>query len=558
MNYFDLHCHPTFKYSLLSAQARQDRTIDQPLDIRFKGLAKPFQHVVMWAFGDPIGSQSCMAQLGAGQAKIISHTIMALENAYTKSQVIRLLQCVSDALDGDKIDKIKTNHEDFGYWTMCQDQINTLRQISNGTTPIGNGVPRLRIINDMADYNPTAANTVFVLLNFEGGHCFYKRQSNQDAGLEEEILGNLIELKRAGIRPLYITLVHHAQNALANHAFAVPSQWAGEGRNDDGIGGFNPEGAEITPLGLAFIDEALSTRNGPPIYIDVKHMSLGSRMAYYDLRRQKHPTIPIIASHMGVTGVSWHDTQFDGQPIIRWVRRQPNFVEVKYNTLISFPKSRPAPGPDNPIHTPTSVVTFNPWAINLFNEDIVEILTSDGLIGLSLDVRILGMGNDPKVAYEHEPERFSLSEQTFSVQKHIATGHNDFDHLPDPSIQASLSHVEYLCNNLLHIVRIGRTIPSVGESVWNHICIGSDLDGLVVSIEHRNNRRVKADSMPNLFDRMKTVLPQVAQKMEIQLVPAGQPTAPFVEQVLTKLFLDNAVRFLNRYFRNDAPVAPHA
>lgn len=34
--------------------------------------------------------------------------------------------------------------------------------------------------------------------------------------------------------------------------------------------------------------------------------------------------------------------------------------------------------------------SFNPWSINLMDEDIIEILKSGGILGVSLDVRILG------------------------------------------------------------------------------------------------------------------------------------------------------------------------
>lgn len=554
MSYFDLHCHPTFKYSLLSTQARQGTTIDQPVNIRFKGLLASLQGLVMWTLGSPLGSQSCLTQLATGQARLISLTIMALENAYTKSKIISTLQCVSDALDTAKIDQIKNGA--LGYWAATQEQIDALRQISNGTLPISPGTPRLRLINDIADYQPNQLNTLFVLLNFEGGHCFYTGQANDTPTLAADILGNLIALKRTGVRPLYITLVHHAQNALANHAFAVPTQWAGAGTNINGVGGYNPTSDGITPLGEQFIDEALSERNGPPIYIDVKHMSLGSRIAYYDLRKLKYPTVPIIASHIGVTGLSWNATQQDGKPIIRWVSVRTDYVEVKYNNIISYPHPVPAPIPGG---APPSVITFNPWSINLYDEDIVEILQSDGLIGLSLDVRILGMGNDRQVAHEHEAERFSMNEQTFAVDDHLTNGQNDFDHpaaadRPDP-IQASLAHVEYLCNNLLHIVRVGRAV--VGERVWEHLCVGSDLDGLVVSIEYRNNQRTQASNMPDLREAMKQALPTVANKMGVQLAPAGQPVGPFIEWVLNGFFLNNALQFLNRHFRRVPASMPH-
>lgn len=529
------------------AQTQQTTPIEGEVHIQFKGIAAPFRNLIFWAFGDPLDSQSSITQLFTGGSNLISHTIYALENAYTRSSIIDQVKCVSNTLDNDKIERIKQNA--LGYWSLSQEQIEALKALQN--KPLGNGNQRLKIISDFTDYNPADANTLHIMLNFEGGHCFYSGQANTGAQVAAEIISNLIKQKKSTIRPLYITLVHHAQNVLANHAFAVPTQWAGAGTNDNNIGGFNPTGAGITPLGEQFIDEALSTRNGPPIYIDVKHMSLGSRMAYYDLRRQQYPHIPIIASHMGVTGLSWNDTHFRGQPIIRWVEPKAGYIDVKYNDLISFPHSIPQPSPTNPVNAPTSVVTFNPWSINLYDEEITEILASDGLIGVSLDVRILGMGNS-KTAHEHEAERLSLNENLFSVQKHLQNGHNDTDHLPDNRIQASLEHVEYLCNNLLHIVKVGRR--TVGEQVWDHICLGSDFDGLIVSIEYQNNRRVRASTIPNLRQKLKEKLPVVAAKTAIPLTTTNTPIGPFLDRILEKFFFSNATRFLRSYFTSPGPV----
>ncbi len=551
MPYFDLHCHPTFKYTLTHIDGQPSPAINEPITIQFKSLATHFRGLAMWVFGEPLDSQSCFSQVFEGGSNLISHTIYSLENAYTRSSIISQLGCVSNSLNSIKVKAILNGTT--GYFSLAQEQITLLTELDKHHTSIGAGGRKLRVINDFSDYDPTDSGTLHVILNVEGGHCFYTGQANTGPTVEQEILGNLKALKKSGVRLLYITLVHHAQNALANHAFAVPSQWAGAGTGVGNVGGFNPTGAGITPLGRKFIEEALSVQNGQSIYIDIKHMSLGSRMDYYELRRQNHPDVPIIASHMGVTGLSWHATQHRGQPIIRYVRQRPDYVDVKYNDIISYPLTIPQPSPTSPLTAPTSVVTFNPWSINLFDEDITEILASDGLIGLSLDIRILGMGNDGRVAHEHEAERFSLNEGLFSVQNHLQHGHNDVDHLPDHRIQASLAHVEYLCNNLLHMVRVGRKV--LGERVWDHFCLGSDLDGLIVSIEYENNKRIRANTIPNLRSKLKATLPQVAQKMGMPLIVDGTPTDQFLERVLDKFLIGNALRFLKKYYTQPVPHA---
>ena len=128
---------------------------------------------------------------------------------------------------------------------------------------------------------------------------------------------------------------------------------------------------------------------------------------------------------------------------------------------------------------------FNPWTINLFDEEIREILDSDGLIGINLDQRILGFTSrvaewvsKPSKEYFQKQEFLEL----FGEDVPIIGGRleEDLDLLEESALVAKeeaiinrRQHTRYLVNNILHIVKIG------GEKAWKHICIGSDFDGLI-------------------------------------------------------------------------------
>ena len=47
-----------------------------------------------------------------------------------------------------------------------------------------------------------------------------------------------------------------------------------------------------------------------------------------------------------------------------------------------------------------SKTVFNPWTINLFDEDILEIVESSGMIGIIMDERVLGYGKLDRGIYE--------------------------------------------------------------------------------------------------------------------------------------------------------------
>jgi microsomal dipeptidase-like Zn-dependent dipeptidase len=100
---------------------------------------------------------------------------------------------------------------------------------------------------------------------------------------------------------------------------------------------------------------------------------------------------------------------------------------------------------------------------------------------------------------------------------------------------SNLSHaddIKYLCNNILHIVQVA------GPKAWEHICIGSDFDGLVSSIECCRNV---------------TEYGTLAQKLiqELPLMVAGSPAFTHITNINQKvedIMSGNAYRFLQKYF----------
>lgn len=533
MPFADLHCHPSFKTSLQKQDITQADSPFVLVDVQTGVI--PVDELL----GDPLDSQSCVTQLLDGGVNLVVAALYALENAYAKSCLIRLLNKLSDDLSEDLVRAV--NQEQIAYWELTQRELQHLTDHQTDTVPHGNGVYRYKLINSIADYNPADLNTLHVILSAEGGHCFYDSQliTNQTiAGL----LANLRFFKQPqNPRLLFVTMVHHARNNLANHAHAVPGSWAGSGTNDPGIGGFNPSGKAVQPFGEQFIREALRLENNRRILIDVKHLSLNARLAYYTIREQMLeqdglPTeaIPIIASHAGVTGLSHNDVIYKNERVIRWIREFPKdrtCWEVKYNRIESFREMFVEGG----VH-----VSFNPSSLNLYNEDLDLIFASRGLVGLSLDARIMGFG-DPGT------ERFSKADVIPSVKHHIdnniPTPPDDF---PEDNLLPSLKHVRHFCNNLLHTIKIGRGM--IGEEVWKHICIGSDFDGLIVSIEYRNNRRTTAADMPKFREAVIQTLPDVAARTGIGLPPNAQ-TAQGIGRLLNGLFQQNMVNFLQTHYR---------
>ena len=476
--FFDFHCHPSFKTFLGNRQQslRKNCWTNLNFDIDMNIL----------------DSQASLSQIKAGKAKLIVCALYALENAFAGSWKIKAAAGFSPHIE--KMFLREIHREQWGYRELMMDEHQHFMLSSDISSQ-----KSFKVLDSITDFDPNSSK-LQVILAAEGGHNFY--QNFQEPGEQPDILDNLRFHKQPGNpRLLYVTLTHLQQSEFCTHAYGMKMI-----KNPV----FNPVGKSLNSLGRAFIREALSTQHGRRILIDIKHMSLKSRLSFYQLRKAEFPDVPIAATHMGVTGVSYlkkpvHKTQSN-------IKKK--CVEVFY------------------YRSPGALDTyFNPWSINLYDEDIEKIMLSGGLIGLSLDQRILGCGN---VSKEHFSQQEFVQSEFQPVKKpkyHTldAQHHNTSKKLKDWQIR-------YFCNNWLHVIKVGFEV--VGDDAWDHVCIGSDFDGLIDPV---NDFKSAAD-YKFLFGRVVEWLPEMAQAMGIPL-PAQE-----VQVRARGLVFDNALGFLQKHY----------
>lgn len=224
-----------------------------------------------------------------------------------------------------------------------------------------------------AALNGGSKNQVIVI-TIEGMHALgvgnYSWENVKDVS-REELLRRISSLKdpmQWAHRPFFITFSHHFNNTLCGHAHSVPgvaSKLLFDQREMRDRG-FTKLGFDAA-LALLGLDSALRSEGTSRILIDVKHMSAWGRKEYYDRIVRPYNSrpenaankIPIIASHVGYSGVSHLQAQID--------KALANEERDNYK-----------------------VNGFYAWNINLSNEDVIEIHNSGGLIGLSFDQRIMG------------------------------------------------------------------------------------------------------------------------------------------------------------------------
>lgn len=418
--------------------------------------------------------------------------LYGLENGFASSGLIKLAAGLSPHAEKRFLQEIEA--EEWGYnQLMIGDWKHLMLSQSISSSK------SFKYLSRFGDFAPDS-DQIQVILAAEGGHNFY--DNDQQPGLPSGVIENLLFHKQPGNpRLLYVTVTHLQQSAFCTHAYGMKLI-----KNPV----FYPTGKGLNQLGKTLIRAALSEENGKPIWVDVKHMSLRSRLEYYQLRKTEFPHAPILATHMGITGVS-----YTSKPIKKvQTNLSTQRVEVFYFRSLGAMDTY-----------------FNPWSINLYDEDIQEIMVSGGLIGLSLDQRILGFGNVSKEIFsleEFEPSEF----RPISKPRYHRLGgdhHQTAQKLRDWQIR-------YFCNNWLHTVKIGMQV--IGTDAWNHVCIGSDFDGLIDPVDDFRS----AANYKFVFGRLVEWMPVMAQAMEIPLAP------DVVQRKVTGLVHDNAIQFLQQHY----------
>ncbi len=274
-----------------------------------------------------------------------------------------------------------------------------------------------------------------VIVSIEGAHvlgCGTKDSIKLSSELlEKKLIENIDLIKKWSHPPFFMTFAHHFWNQLCGHATTLPltTQFLcsqKKGLND----GFNH-------LGKKVLNSLLSKKNGKRILIDIRHMSIQSRIEYY-LYVQEHNSlnpddrIPIISSHTAVNG---------------------------FNTITDSIKEK-----DNQKKVLNS--QFFSWSINLSKEEIKFINESNGLIGVMLDKgRFAGIRRLKKIE--------KIENKTVRKEAYL--------HL-------------ILDNIFFYIEAIGN------KSAWDILSLGSDFDGIITHFDDYDKMSKVAELKSDLIN----------------------------------------------------------
>lgn len=364
------------------------------------------------------------------------------------------------------------------------------------------------------------------IMSVEGTNAFLSDSAEFDDLVKLDLQGNttaviatleknIKDFKSQEVPPFIITLAHHQYNFLCGHSpsfigiakFAFNQEGYTTDPDDAGekihyyLTGIKPDGKKI-------IRKILSKSFGKQrTLIDTKHMSAKARMDYRDMIFGEFTTqdIPIIQTHTGV----------NGRKKIAEATTDIESVELK--------KSE-----QKKSHFFTS-------SINLFDDEIVDIIRSNGLIGIMLDEkRIVGKKLSPTTEYyvkflpaqvystkypnhamlnsiaRNSRNRYEYNKKLFKrainrfvkakrdleyellknrpnpkkikkIKDRIMRWKGESDTMRDLMEAVFLS---ILANQFLHIAQVYKqarladnTLPH--KDPWEHICLGSDYEGVI-------------------------------------------------------------------------------
>jgi hypothetical protein len=350
------------------------------------------------------------------------------------------------------------------------------------------------------------ADRVITVLTMEGMGAISQERVEGSIGVElrnlekQEILNRIQYIKKT-LPIFFITYCHHFDNGLCGHARSMPiiAQALGLLDQTARVGeGFNQLGFEVLKYLLAVREEGEQVLDDPAagrrILIDLKHMSIAGRLAVYDLVRKynegkdQEDRIPLIASHVGISG---HSTE-------KLVDQIRNHKEDDKHQI----SKREINGRE---------LRFNTWSINLGRQEVRWIIDSGGLIGLSMEQNILGIGF--------------------------------FEKLKDKDMSF---HADLLVHQLLIMAQESGT-----PEFWKHISIGTDFDGIINPVDRYSSVLFFVRLREEIEKRLLGL--SVAERMGYHLPPKEANDVLDTQRIGTVMddfCFQNAFRFVDTYFRH--------
>lgn len=486
----DIHCHPDlrpFSKSFSTPNPRQNSSNKR-------------DKVSIWHYDPPTAgdrfaqrvvglskySQSDFTSLSFGNVRCICASLYSVERNFVNlnfvgdSDVADFFANVVGNLSKDRVDFLQQNKD---YFSDLESIYEYYKSLDNKEIKFDDGNRKYMLVKNFAELEQAmAANeddplveTIYVIITIEGMHDL--NPDNQATPDETKILANLGKLKLWDHPPFFVTFAHHFYNELCGHAESLSGFIQDLLTNQET--GMN---TGFTDLGWKVLKGLIDDTDSRRIHIDIKHMSYLSRTQYINFLKTDHTEeyamkkFPIIMSHGACNG------------------------------KVSEANPNPTPGLE------TTASRMYDGDINFYDEELIEMAKSGGIIGLQLDER--------RIASKRYKQSLRLELASASKRKH--------------------SNSKMLWNNIQHVVQL---LDLNDIFAWDCITIGSDFDGVIDPI----NMFWSAEDVDDLVQYIErhafnflndpaTVFKNSFNKIE--------PT-----EVIDRIFHFNAFEFFRKYFK---------
>lgn len=533
MRYFDFHCH-----ILLKQLFAETPNIDSRMSAGdVAGIPRDCTDLP-----NILQSQIHQSQLSAFTDEVVVGVVLYALESYMSEQVMPLRRYlradVQDKMWLPLFEAIANVNGEPAYRlfdSFVMDR--TLMQYRNATASFN-------VLTKESFSSPLPKNKVNIFFLVEGCHSLVNSalEAPQNHPTKKyppaEVLANLDRLLEQ-VPVLSVNLTHLQQSNLCNHAFGM--QLAKDTP-------FRPRGNGLTNDGRQVV-QGLFDRG---ICIDVKHMSLKARLdLYHEIDAGGFANVqPIHCTHAAFTGIpvqDWPGYIFQKKPV-----DDVYYLEIA-KTMHTKNGARPPGAP-----------AFNMSTINLFDDEIAWIIRHGGMIGLSMDRRILGYV-DP---YDDLPAGRSGDSLLYVDKEYISkdewaalglgkkTGYliSEEDCVTEDMVKQSTessvaARNEYFFDHVLlqikHFLQVCVNAGIPLEEAQKRLTIGSDYDGMINPFINMHS----VEDVPTLKNYILANLGfylgslQDAARWKNQL-----DIASFVEG----LFYENGYRYIRRFFASSA------
>lgn len=489
-------------YALYSSKSRGSASTSSAIWLRMEGDCRQSAVTIpleaQAAFeGIPRHSQSNLQDLIDGNVRISNQMIYPLETQFLKSPFYdntgisreELFEC----LTGLRINKNAFAQSNVDYFKQLTDHIKYLEDELAYPYHVNGRKYQCNIIKSADDIDPILKSNDQMgwVLSVRGGHtlapALYVVQDQQETKeFQQVVLDNIDRLK--GIKPLTSGTSVYLTTPIFSMSF--------DGYFKDGLTGkvakfLPPEQeafeeqdlrTEITQTGQLALQRLVSKEEGRRILIDVAGMNLKSRMWYYGWvkeRRYMKDSIPVLALGVGISGLKNTEGEYSASD------------EVIKNAQNTHLNNRQA---------------------NLCRQDILEIIQSQGLVGISL-------------------ERDKLMGKIFQTRYNAA--------VPGSAERRAIA-VEAIIANICKFIQIAQT-----PEAWDMICISSNYDMFGRYLE-------MYDSSDDMSQLARDLYYFFSSPYEIRDMFTAKEIKSFMyklsaEEIVQRLMYKNALRFMKKH-----------